>query len=225
MPSACWTWPHPTVRTVWNVCVNTSSREASPWRTPSLCSLPPCDTTLRTWRSSASSSVWTTWQRWPRLQPSGRSMATCSKSSSAEPAAVGPSKTDWPLTSPEGRTRKGLAWTGLAWHYLAMVERTKKELVWTWKRLAWIGSLNCHIINPLRQCLACSSGDYGSPPVTQPKKPKPVPACAPNIPRGQMALWGGSSFTSQNSDIQVHCLSLHVYKPAKWHQTAHLASV
>lgn len=45
---------------------------------------------FRTWRSSASSSVWITWPRWPRLPPSGRLTATCSKISYAEPAAAEP---------------------------------------------------------------------------------------------------------------------------------------
>lgn len=55
-----------------------------------ICSL-PC---VRTWKSSASSSVSITWPRWPRRPPSGRSMATCSKISYVAPAAVGPSRTD-----------------------------------------------------------------------------------------------------------------------------------
>lgn len=54
----------------------------------------PLRLSFRTWKSSALSSVWITWLRWPRPLLSGRLTGTCSKISYVEPAAVEPSKTD-----------------------------------------------------------------------------------------------------------------------------------
>lgn len=48
----------------------------------------------RTWSSSALNSVWITWLGWHRLLLSGKWTETCWRISSAEPAAVEPSKTD-----------------------------------------------------------------------------------------------------------------------------------
>lgn len=53
----CWIWPRPTARTTWSACANTSSREGSRWRTPSLCCLPPCATTPRSVRPTVSQAV------------------------------------------------------------------------------------------------------------------------------------------------------------------------
>lgn len=57
-----------------------------------ICALFPLS--FRTWKSSALSSAWITWLRWPRLLLSGRLTATCSKISYVEPAAAEPSRTD-----------------------------------------------------------------------------------------------------------------------------------
>lgn len=61
----------------------------------------------RTWKSSASSFVWITWPRWHRRLLSGRSMATCSRISYVERAAVAPSETDLTLWRVQTWGRRG----------------------------------------------------------------------------------------------------------------------